>query len=104
MVSCASHFGRLLPQLRQRSKSCGAPRYYHLRRGQTQYVVDEKSGYIIPVRDSEAISQAVLSLTESLEKNIAMGLYEIEEVRKALNIQLTCDKFLSLYRSLIRDK
>ncbi len=33
-----------------------------------------------------------------------MGLYEIEEVRKALNIQLTCDKFLSLYRSLIRDK
>lgn len=72
--------------------------------GQTQYVIDGKSGYIVPVRNSEAISQAILSLTESLEKNIAMGLYEIEEVRKALDIQLTCDKFLSLYSSLIRGK
>ena len=92
------------PNCVKEARVAGLPVITTCEGGQTQYVVDEKSGYIIPVRDSEAISQAVLSLTESLEKNIAMGLYEIEEVRKALNIQLTCDKFLSLYRSLIRDK
>lgn len=72
--------------------------------GQTQYVIDGKSGYIIPVRNSEALAQAVLSLTESLEKNMAMGLYEINEVRKALKIELTCSKFLSLYRYLMDGK
>lgn len=72
--------------------------------GQTQYVIDGKSGYIIPVRDSEAIVQAVLSLTESLEKNMTMGLYGLDEVREALKIELTCSKFLSLYGSLMNGK
>lgn len=72
--------------------------------GQTQYVTDGKSGYIVPVKDSEAISQAILSLTESLEKNMAMGAYGLDEIKKALQIQLTYDKFLSLYRYLMDGK
>lgn len=72
--------------------------------GQTQYVTDGKSGYIIPVKDSEAIIQAVLSLTESLEKNMTMGAYQLDEIKKVLQIQLTYDKFLSLYRYLMDGK
>ncbi|MCC8149606.1 glycosyltransferase family 4 protein [Akkermansia sp.] len=69
--------------------------------GSKQYVEDGKSGYIIPVKDSAAICRAVLSLTDSLGKNITMGLQGADEAKEALRIQLTSRKFLSLYKSLL---
>lgn len=90
--------------MRQGRRVIGLPVVTTCEGGQTQYVIDGKSGYIIPVRDSEAIVQAVLSLTESLEKNMTMGLYGLDEVREALKIELTCSKFLSLYGSLMNGK
>lgn len=69
--------------------------------GCKQYIEDGKNGYIIPIKDSEAIKDAVLKLTESREKAIAMGQYKLEENRNALDVQLTSKKFLALYRHLL---
>lgn len=69
--------------------------------GCKQYIEEGKNGYIIPIKDSEAIKEAVLKLTESREKAIAMGQYKLEENRTALDVQLTSKKFLALYRHLL---
>lgn len=69
--------------------------------GSKQYVEDGKSGYILPVKDSEAIRQAVLAVTESLDKSIAMGKYGIEEIKRKLSIQTTSQDFMDVYGSLL---
>lgn len=89
------------PNIVKEARVIGIPVVTTSEGGQTQYVADGQSGYIIPVKDSAAICRAVLSLTESLEKNITMGLQGADEVKEALRIQLTSRKFLSLYKSLI---
>jgi glycosyltransferase involved in cell wall biosynthesis len=103
---CLVHptLGDASPNCVKEARVIGLPVITTCEGGQTQYVIDGKSGYIIPVRDSETLGQAVLSLTESLEKNMAMGLYGVDEIRKALKIELTCSKFLSLYGSLLNGK
>lgn len=72
--------------------------------GSKQYVEDGKSGYILPVKDSEAIRQAVLAVTESLDKSIAMGKYGIEEIKRKLSIQTTSQDFMDVYGSLLEMK
>lgn len=89
------------PNIVKEARVIGIPVITTPEGGQTQYVEDGQSGYIIPVRDSTAICRAVLSLTESLEKNIAMGLHGVDEIRAALRIRLTGHKLLSLYSSLL---
>lgn len=89
------------PNIVKEARVIGVPVVTTSEGGQTQYVTDGRSGYIIPVKDSTAICRAVLSLTESLEKNIAMGLQGVDEAKEALSIQLTVRKFLSLYKSLL---
>lgn len=89
------------PTIIKEARYMGIPVITTTNAGSKQYIENGVSGYIIPVNDSAAIRQAVLAVTESLEKNMTMGLHELDEVRKALKIELTCSKFLSLYGSLI---
>ena len=72
--------------------------------GQTQYVVHEKSGYIVPIKNSEAIRKAVLSITESLAHSLSMGMHNLDEIRKSLDIKLTSKNFLCLYQSFLNSK
>lgn len=69
--------------------------------GCKQYIEEGRNGYIIPIKDSEAIKEAVLKLTESREKAIAMGQYKLEENRAALDIRLTSKKIMALYQHLL---
>lgn len=69
--------------------------------GCKQYIEEGKNGYIIPIKDSEAIKEAILKLTESREKAFSMGQYKLEENRATLDIQLTSKKFPALYRHLL---
>lgn len=89
------------PNIVKEARVIGLPVITTCEGGQTQYVTEGQSGHIIPIRDSEAICRAVLALTESLQENIAQGLHGREEAREALQVQLTADRFLSLYASLL---
>ena len=54
------------------------------------------------VKDSEAIRQAVLAVTESLDKSIAMGKYGIEEIKRTLSIQTTSQDFMAVSYTHLR--
>lgn len=90
------------PNIVKEARVIGLPVITTNEGGQTQYVKDGKSGYIIPPCDSEAIRKSVLTITESLQKNIAMGLYGLDQNRADLKIQLTAHKFHAMYKSLLK--
>ncbi len=69
--------------------------------GCKQYIEKGKNGYIISIKNPNAITEAVLKLTESREKALAMGQYKLEENRAALDVQLTIKKFITLYQHLL---
>lgn len=90
------------PTAVKEARVAGLPVITTTEAGSQQHIVHGKSGYIIPPRDSEAIRKSVLAITESLQKNIAMGLYGLDENRANLKIQLTAHKFHALYKSLLK--
>lgn len=90
------------PTAVKEARVAGLPVITTTEAGSQQHIVHGKSGYIIPPRDSEAIRKSVLAITESLQKNIAMGLYGLDENRANLRIQLTAHKFHALYKSLLK--
>lgn len=90
------------PTIVKEARVVGLPVITTTEAGSQQHVAHEESGYIIPPSNSKAIRQSVLALTESLQKNIAMGLHELEQNRANLKIQLTAHQFCALYKTLLK--
>lgn len=91
------------PTIVKEARCIGLPIITTTEAGSKQYVEDGKSGYIIPSKNSNAIIQTVLALTDSLNSNIQMGTHKLHEVRNALQIELTCDKLLLMYKLLLAE-
>lgn len=66
--------------------------------GQTQYVTHEKSGYIHPTGDPEALIQAVLNVTADRETNLRMGSTDQEKCRHLLQPSRTAEQLLKIYQ------
>jgi glycosyltransferase involved in cell wall biosynthesis len=66
--------------------------------GQTQYVTHEKSGYIHPAGDPEALIQAVLNVTADRETNLRMGSTDQEKCRHLLQPSSTAEQLLKIYQ------
>ena len=60
--------------------------------GQTQYVQDGVSGYIVPVRNSAAVS---------LDKAMSMGMERHQECRRLLDVKQTVTGCLSRYHTML---
>ena len=69
--------------------------------GQTQYVEEGKSGFMVPVKNPSALKQAILAVVESPEKALSMGTWGQSECREALLPSLTSQKFIALYQELL---
>lgn len=91
------------PTIMKEARVLGLPIITTPNAGSKQYVDDGQSGYIVPVRDAEAIRKAALAVTSSLETNLQMGAYRLAECRAALDISLTIEKFLQLYADLLQE-
>ncbi|MEG2584786.1 MAG: glycosyltransferase [Akkermansia sp.] len=89
------------PNIVKESRVMGLPVVTTAEGGQTQYVTDAKSGFIVPVHDARSIVTAVLKVVESKEKSISMGEFEQGRCREALAPHLTANKFTSLYREIL---
>ncbi len=89
------------PTIVKEARVAGLPVITTTEAGSKQYVVEGKSGHIIPPRDSDAILKAVLSITASKSKAMEMGMFRLAEDRSDLSIDKTSSRFFSLYRELL---
>ena len=71
--------------------------------GAKQYVVDEKSGYVIPVKNSDALAESVLKITESQETSLRMGAHDHERCREALSEDTMIHKLVELYEKILAE-
>ena len=70
--------------------------------GQTQYVKNNQSGYIVPVRNSAAIRNAVLKLSANSNIALSMGMNGWQECRDLLDVKQTVSQCLSHYHTMLR--
>lgn len=89
------------PNIVKEARVMGLPVITTAEGGQTQYVKDGESGYIVPVRDSGAIREAVLKVTHDRETALNMGLQGRQECRSLLNVDRTAEECLNLYRTML---
>ena len=71
--------------------------------GAKQYVVHEKSGFVIPVKNSDALAESVLRITESQETSLRMGAYDHRRCREALSEETMIKKLFDLYDEILAE-
>ena len=83
------------PNIVKEARVMGVPAIVTTECGAKQYVIDGKSGYVIPCNDDKALASAVLKATESKNSSLTMGRYDLDRCRKALSSD-------TMYRQLVR--
>ena len=69
--------------------------------GSPELVVDGVSGLVVPVRDVNAISQAICQMHEDPETRRRMGAAARDRIRTRFRIEDTIEQTVDLYRSLV---
>lgn len=89
------------PNIVKETRVMGIPAVVTHDCGAKQYIVNGKSGYVIKPDNVDELVQAVLSMTESREKNIAMGEYDRERCRTAISQETMMKSLLNIYSSVL---
>ena len=72
--------------------------------GNPEAVVDGYNGIIVPPRDPEGLSKAILSLVDDEYKRIQFGRRSREIVEENFDLEMIIDKYEKLYESLVKHK
>ena len=91
------------PNIVKETRVMGIPAVVTHDCGAKQYIINGKSGYIIAPNNVDELVQAVLSMTASREKNIAMGEYDRERCRTAISQETMMKSLLNIYRSVLSE-
>ncbi len=91
------------PNIVKEARVMGVPCVVTTECGAKQYVVDEKSGYVIPVKNSDALAKAVLKITESRETSLRMGAYDHDRCRELLSEHTMINKLVKLYEQVLTE-
>ncbi len=94
---CIPPWGIACPNIVKEARVMGLPVITTEEGGQTQYVQDGVSGYIVPVRNSAAIREAAQKLSVSLDKAMSMGMERHQECRRLLDVKQTVTGCLSRF-------
>ena len=89
------------PNIVKEARVMGIPAVVTTECGAKQYIVNEKSGYIIPCDNEAALRDAVLEITKSAHTSIAMGEYDRERCRQALSADTMYQELIRIYDKLL---
>ena len=91
------------PNIVKEARVMGIPAIVTTECGAKQYIVHEKSGYIIPCDNDLALADAVLKITKTAETSLSMGAYDQERCRKALSADTMYYTLVQLYEKLLQE-
>lgn len=91
------------PNIVKEARVMGVPCVVTTECGAKQYVVHEKSGFVIPVKNSDALAESVLRITESQETSLRMGTYDHRRCREALSEETMIKKLFDLYNQILAE-
>lgn len=89
------------PNIVKEARVMGIPAIVTTECGAKQYVVHEKSGYVIPCDNVQSLVNAVLKVTKTAETCLSMGSYDQERCRRALSADTMYTSLMQIYESLL---
>lgn len=89
------------PNIVKEARVMGIPSIVTTECGAKQYVVHEKSGYVIPCDNVQSLVNAVLKVTKTAETSLSMGSYDQERCRRALSADTMYTSLMQIYENLL---
>lgn len=104
IVCLPSYYGEGVPKALIEAASCGRPVVTTDTAGCRDIVRDGENGYLVPVRDSAAIAQALGRLIESKALREEMGLAGRNIVEQDFSLEQVIDETLGLYSDCLQER
>lgn len=102
IVCLPSTYGEGVPKVLIEAASCGKPIVTTDAPGCREIVKDGVNGILVPVRDSNAVAQAIIKLMKSPELRQQMGKNGRELVEKEFSVEIVNRETLNLYESMFK--
>jgi len=102
-VVCLPSYREGLPKALLEAAACGRAIVTADTPGCREVVEDGKTGFIVPVKSSEALAKAINELLSNKDLRIEMGKREREFVSEKFNLAMVLDKNQAIYKKLLRN-
>lgn len=102
VVTLPSYYGEGLPKTLIEAAACGRPIVTTDHPGCRDALVDGETGVLVPVRDAQALADALQALLEDPERRQAMGRAGRALAEREFAIEKVVDAHLEIYRRLLR--
>ncbi|MBE6434650.1 MAG: glycosyltransferase [Akkermansiaceae bacterium] len=89
------------PNIVKEARVIGVPCIVTHECGAKQYICNQKSGFVVPIKSPDKIAEAVLKITNSQKTTLNMGAYDLERCRTALSASTMLDNLIKLYNSIL---
>lgn len=99
IVSLPSYYGEGMPKVLLEAAACGKPVVTTDWPGCRDAVEDNKTGLLVPVRNSNALATAILDLLENPDKRARFGVAARQRAQSSYSIESVIESHLSIYRN-----
>ncbi len=101
VVVLPSYYGEGLPKVLIEAAACGRPIVTTNNAGCKEAVIDNDTGFIVPIKDVSALTAAVLKLVENKELRMKMGLAARVFAEQEFDVKNVVNKHIDLYKELL---
>ena len=71
--------------------------------GPEEIIHDDISGKVVPIKNAEAIANAIIDFINDMERAKLLGQSAKSHLLKYLTVEVTVDKIFKVYESLLMD-
>ncbi len=101
IVVLPSYYGEGLPKVLIEAAACGRAIVTTKKPGCRDAVIENKTGILVSIKDSEALYDAILKLVENKKLRYEMGEAGREYAEKEFDIKQVINKHLEIYKELL---
>ncbi len=104
IVVLPSYYGEGLPKVLIEAAACGRPIVTTDNPGCRDAIIEGKTGLLVPIRDFEALAQAIIKLSTHSELRQSMGLEARRFAEQEFDVNSVVNKHIEIYDRLMADK
>jgi len=101
IVVLPSYYGEGLPKVLIEAAACGRPIVTTNNPGCMEAVIENETGFIVPIKDVDSLSSAVLKLINNKELRIQMGTAARTFAEREFDVNNVVNKHLEIYNELL---
>lgn len=104
IVTMPSFYGEGVPKVLIEAAACGRPIVTTDNPGCRDSIINEKTGFLVPIKNSEALADALMKLLLDETKRVEMGLQARQYAVNEFDVNNVVARHLDIYESLIVSK